>query len=105
MFHVDLRHSSLPVALSWAHMMNLSGVVTLGQHFGSAPKLYSTSEQPISALISDMQKKRLACFVYGEGVSELSFLDKAANYGLTGVIIDRVDSYMQEYVHSASPSG
>ncbi|VDP91152.1 unnamed protein product [Echinostoma caproni] len=100
MLHVDLRHSNLSVALSWAHLMNLSGVVTLGQHFGSAKQLYDTNQDQINSLLSDMQEKKLACLVYGDGVSEVSFLHDAANYGLTGIIIDRVDSYMREYTDS-----
>ncbi|THD23339.1 to multifunctional cyclin-dependent kinase [Fasciola hepatica] len=104
MMHVDLRHCNLPVALSWAHMMNLSGVVTLGQHFGSTPKLHTTNEGQINALVADMQEKQLACLVYGDGVSELSFLKKATGCGLTGVIIDRVESYMQEYFLTVAPS-
>ncbi|OON18546.1 glycerophosphodiester phosphodiesterase family protein [Opisthorchis viverrini] len=102
MFHVDLRHTSLAVATSWAQIMGLDGVVTLGSHFGSDPKEHPITEDEISQNASDLTEKCLACFVYGSGVSEDEFFAKATKYGLTGVIIDRVDGYVQEHCDGIS---
>lgn len=102
MMRVDLRHSNLDVAISWAHMMHLDGIVTVGKHFGSEPSVYPVSQEESMRHSKLMAEHHLACFVYGLGVSVCSFFDQAAQYGLTGVIIDRVDGYVDEILSSKS---
>ncbi|KAF8564289.1 hypothetical protein P879_04609 [Paragonimus westermani] len=97
MFHVDLRHQNLGVACSWAHIMDLAGVVTMGTLFGANADGMVVSPEDSMQFSLDLAAKQLACFVYGMGVSERKFLEKAAHFGLTGVIIDHVDQYMQEH--------
>lgn len=95
---LDPRHYSLKSAINWAHLMNLDGIVTVGEYFGSMTPV--GCENTASQYSQMMEIRKLACFVYGKGVSDVTFLDKAAQFGLTGVIIDRVEEYMENYKSS-----
>ncbi|CAH8441442.1 unnamed protein product [Schistosoma turkestanicum] len=87
----DPRHHNIFSAASWAHIMNLHGVVTVGYHFGST---HDVDDDQVKSLVADLESKKLSCFVYGDGVSEMSFYRKASQLNLTGVIVDRLDEFM-----------
>ncbi|CAL8102072.1 unnamed protein product [Calicophoron daubneyi] len=95
--HVDVRHSSLPVAAWWAKFMDFAGVVTVGDLFGSDMSSYPIDRNESMRLAADLEQKRLACFVYGMGVSEMEFVRQAYEYGLSGLIIDRIDEFMTSF--------
>uniref|UniRef100_A0A3Q0KG47 Glycerophosphocholine phosphodiesterase n=1 Tax=Schistosoma mansoni TaxID=6183 RepID=A0A3Q0KG47_SCHMA len=90
----DPRHHNIFSATSWAHIMNLNGIVTVGHHFGSTNDV---DDRQIKSLGADLESKQLSCFVYGDGVSEMSFYRKASQLNLTGVIVDRLDEFMHMY--------
>ncbi|KAK4473780.1 hypothetical protein MN116_003118 [Schistosoma mekongi] len=90
----DPRHHNIYSAANWAQMMGLRGVVTVGFHFGSTNDV---NEKQVKFLAADLASKQLSCFVYGDGVSEMSFYKKALQLNLTGVIVDRLDEFMSKY--------
>ncbi|CAH8452284.1 unnamed protein product [Heterobilharzia americana] len=90
----DPRHNNVYSAINWAHIMNLNGVVTVGHHFGSTNDVEKVQAESLAAYL---EHKQLACFVYGEGVSNMNFFREASQLGLTGVIVDRLDEFMHEY--------
>ena len=94
---LDPRHHNVGSAASWAHLMDLQGIVTLGEHFGSDPSNHDASLEMIERTVTDLDKMKLSCYLYGPGVSEHSFRAMASEFGLSGLILDHVDEYMHDY--------
>ncbi|CAH8828700.1 unnamed protein product [Trichobilharzia szidati] len=90
----DPRHHNIFSVMNWAVIMNFSGIVTVGKHFDSTN---CVDKMPPKSLTDFLNSKQLSCFVYGDGVSEMEFFRKASQFGLTGVIVDRLDEFMLEY--------